>query len=166
LRNHIEKLEGEFLAANPGLRRVPKQKRAELREAIRGALFAKTLPSPSTYDAVWDTRTGWVIFTSLSPKIWGLFEDHFKNTFDSLHLMMIHPFSRAQRVVSDHLRPALEKANRGATGDVLDLIQDNEWIGPLGFSDVATLSNDDRILELYGQPTRSCPGRRALCCLS
>ena len=129
LRNHIKKVEDEFLAANPGLRRVPKQKRVELREAIRGALFARTLPSPSTYDAVWDTRTGWVTFTSLSPKIWGLFEDHFRNTFDSLHLMMIHPFSRAQRVVSDHLRPALEKANRGATGDVLDLIQDNEWIG-------------------------------------
>ena len=127
--NHIEKAEGDFLAANPGLRRVPKQKREELREAVRGALFAKTLPAPSTYDVVWNTRTGLVTFTSLSPNVWELFENHFKNTFDGLRLVMIDPFSRAQRVVSDNLRPALEKANRAATGDVLDLIKDNEWLG-------------------------------------
>jgi hypothetical protein len=128
-RNHIEKAESDFLAANPGLRRVPKQEREELREAVRGALFAKTLPAPATYDVVWDTRTGLVTFTSLSPKVWELFENHFKNTFDGLRLVMIDPFSRAQRVVSDNLRPALEKANRAATGDVLDLIKDNEWLG-------------------------------------
>ena len=91
-RSHIEKAEGDFLAANPGLRHVPKQKREELREAVRGALFAKTLPAPSTYDAVWDTRAGLVSFTSLSPKVLELFEDHFKNTFDGLRLVMIHPF--------------------------------------------------------------------------
>jgi hypothetical protein len=126
---HVEKAEQEFLAANPGLRRVPKQKREELREAIRGALLAKTLPVPSTYDAVWDTRTGVVTFTSLIPKVVGLFEDHFKNTFDGLRLVTIHPFSRAQSVVSSSLQPALEKANRAATGDVLDLINENEWLG-------------------------------------
>ena len=129
LRNRIEKAEGDFLAANPDLRRVPKQRRADLREAVRGALFAKTLPTPSTYDAVWDTRTGLVTFTSLSPKVVGLFEDHFKNTFDGLRLVMVSPFSRARRVVNDSLRPALEKANRAASDDVLDLIKDNEWLG-------------------------------------
>jgi len=128
-RHHLEKAEDDFLAANPGLKRVPKQKREELREAIRGALFAKTLPTPSLYDAVWDTRTGRVTFTHQSPKVLGLFEDHFKNTFEGLRLVMIHPFSRAQRVVADPLRPALEKANRAATGDVLDLIKDNGWLG-------------------------------------
>jgi hypothetical protein len=127
-RNHIEKAEEDFLAANPGLRQVPRQKRKELREAVRGALFAKTLPVPSTYDAVWDTRAGIVSFTSLSPRVLELFEDHFKNTFDGLRLVMIHPFSRAQKVVTDALRPTLEKANRAATGDVLDLIKDNEWL--------------------------------------
>ena len=31
-------------------------------------------------------------------------------------------------MVTDALRPTLEKANRAATGDVLDLIKDNEWL--------------------------------------
>jgi hypothetical protein len=129
LKNYLEKAENDFLAANPGLRRVPKQKKEEIREAVRGVLFAKTLPAPATYDAVWDTRSGLVTFTSLSPKVLGLFEDHFKMTFDGLRLVMVHPFSRARRVVSEGLRPSLEKANRAATGDVLDLIKDNEWLG-------------------------------------
>ena len=128
-RAHLKKAESEFLAAHPGMRRVPKQKREELSEAVRAALYAKTLPVPSTYDAVWDTRSGLVTFTSLSPKIMELFEHHFKNTFDGLRLLMLHPFSRAERVLRDDLKPTLLKANRAATGDVLNLIHDNQWLG-------------------------------------
>jgi hypothetical protein len=128
-RAHLKKAESEFLAAHPGMRRVPKQKREELSEAVRAALYAKTLPVPSTYDAVWDTRSGLVTFTSLSPKIMELFDNHFKNTFDGLRLLMLHPFSRAERVLRDDLKPTLLKANRAATGDVLNLIHDNQWLG-------------------------------------
>ena len=128
-RAHLKKAESEFLAAHPGMRRVPKQKREELSEAVRAALYAKTLPVPSTYDAVWDTRSGLVTFTSLSPKVMELFENHFKNTFDGLRLLMLHPFSRAERVLRDDLKPTLLKANRAATGDVLNLIHDNQWLG-------------------------------------
>jgi len=106
-RAYLRNAESEFLAANPGMRRVPKQKREELSEAVRAALFAKTLPVPSTYDVVWDTRSGLVTFTSLSPKVVELFENHFKNTFDGLRLVMLHPFSRAERVLGDDLKPAL-----------------------------------------------------------
>ena len=128
-RTSLRKAESEFLAAHPGMRRVPKQKREELSQAVLAALYAKTLPVPSTYDVVWDTRSGLVTFTSLSPKAIELFENHFKNTFDGLRLLMLHPFSRAERVLKDNLRPALLKANRAATGDVLNLIQDNQWLG-------------------------------------
>jgi len=128
-RAHLKNAESEFLAAHPGMRRVPKQKREELSEAVRAALYAKTLPVPSTYDAVWDTRSGLVTFTSLSPKIMELFDNHFKNTFDGLRLLMLHPFSRAERVLRDDLKPTLLKANRAATGDVLNLIHDNQWLG-------------------------------------
>jgi hypothetical protein len=128
-RAHLKNAESEFLAAHPGMRRVPKQKREELSEAVRSALYAKTLPVPSTYDAVWDTRSGLVTFTSLSPKVMELFENHFKNTFDGLRLLMLHPFSRAERVLRDDLKPTLLKANRAATGDVLNLIHDNRWLG-------------------------------------
>jgi len=128
-RTHLKNAESEFLAAHPGMRRVPKQKREELSEAVRSALYAKTLPVPSTYDAVWDTRSGLVTFTSLSPKVMELFENHFKNTFDGLRLLMLHPFSRAERVLRDDLKPTLLKANRAATGDALNLIHDNQWLG-------------------------------------
>jgi hypothetical protein len=128
-RAHLKNAESEFLAAHPGMRRVPKQKREELSEAVRSALYAKTLPVPSTYDAVWDTRSGLVTFTSLSPKVMELFENHFKNTFDGLRLLMLHPFSRAERVLRDDLKPTLLKANRAATGDALNLIHDNQWLG-------------------------------------
>jgi hypothetical protein len=128
-RTHLKNAESEFLTDHPGMRRVPKQKREELREAVRGALYAKTLPVPSTYDAVWDTRSGLVTFTSLSPRVMELFENHFKNSFDGLRLLMLHSFSRAERVLRDDLKPAFLKANRAATGDVLDLIHDNQWLG-------------------------------------
>ena len=128
-RAHLKNAESEFLAAHPGMRRVPKQKREELSEAVRSALYAKTLPVPSTYDAVWDTRSGLVTFTSLSPKVMELFENHFKNTFDGLRLLMLHPFSRAERVLRDDLKPTLLKANRAAMGEVLNLIHDNQWLG-------------------------------------
>jgi hypothetical protein len=128
-RTHLKNAESEFLAAHPGMRRVPKQKREELSEAVRAALYGKTLPIPSTYDAVWDTRSGLVTFISLSPKVMELFENHFKNTFEGMRLLMLHPFSRAERLLKDDLKPALLKANRAATGDVLNLIHDNQWLG-------------------------------------
>ena len=128
-RIYLKKAERDFLTAHPGMRRVPKQKKEELSEAVRGVLYEKTLPMPSIYDAVWDTRSGLVTFTSLNPGVMDLFEDHFKNTFDGLKLLMLHPFSRAERVLRKDLKPALLKANLAATGDVLDLIHDNQWLG-------------------------------------
>ena len=128
-RTYLKKAESEFLAAHPGMRRVPKQKREELNQAVLAALYAKTLPVPSTYDAVWDTRSGLVTFASLSSKSIELFENHFKNSFDGLRLLMLHPFSRAERVLKDKVRPILLKANRATTGDALNLIQDNQWLG-------------------------------------
>jgi hypothetical protein len=128
-RTHLKNAESEFLVAHPGMRRISKQKREELSETARVALYGKTLPVPSTYDAVWDTRSGLVTFTSLSPKVMELFENHFKNSFDGLRLLMLHPFSRADQVLRDDLKPALLKANRAGTSDVLDLIHDNQWLG-------------------------------------
>jgi hypothetical protein len=95
LRDQVDKAEKEFLAARPGLKRVPKQAREELREAVRAALLSQALPSPSMYDAVWDTRENLVTFTSLSPKVIELFEHLFKETFDGLRIELLHPYTRA-----------------------------------------------------------------------
>lgn len=126
---HMEMAEHEFLVANPGLQRVPKQKKEDLRDAVRGALLAKTLPAPAIYDAVWDTRTGLVTFSSLSPKVVEQFETLFKQTFEGLRLVAVHPYARAERVLDDDLKPALHKANEAGSDAVLDLIMDNRWLG-------------------------------------
>ena len=129
LKAHLEQAQNEYLAANPGLSRVPKQKKEDLREAVRGALFARTLPVPATYDAVWDTRSGIVTFTSLSPKVIELFENLFKKTFDGLRLVAFHPFARAEALLDDSGKPLLHKANQASSDAVLDLIRSNQWLG-------------------------------------
>ena len=121
--------EQDFLNANPGFFRVPKQKKEDIRDAVRLALFARSLPSPSMYDVVWDTRNGLVTLASLSSKVIDLFETEFKKSFPGLRLLMIHPYARAQRVTPEHLREDLERSNLASTESVLDLIRANSWIG-------------------------------------
>ena len=121
--------EHEYLAANPGLSRVPKQKREELKDAVRVSLLARTLPVPSAWDAVWDTSNGLVTFTSLSPTIVEQFEAQFKKTFEGLRLVAVHPFARAEQVVDEGLKPALRQANQAGSEAAIDLIRSNQWLG-------------------------------------
>ena len=82
----------EFLSQHPGLQRVPKAKREELKEAVYGALLAKTLPAPAVWDAVWDTRSGILTLASLSAKVVDQFEVLFKQTFEGLTLTPLYPY--------------------------------------------------------------------------
>jgi recombination associated protein RdgC len=129
LKAYYQVAEHEYLSANPGLSRVPKQKREELRDAVRLQLLARTLPAPAAFDAVWDTRSGLVTFTSLSPKVIDLFETHFKKSFPGLRLVAIPPFSRAGRVLADEQQPLLARANQATSESILDLIKANQWLG-------------------------------------
>jgi hypothetical protein len=129
LRAWIRQAEREFLDAHPGLQRVPKGKREELREAVHGALLSKTLPAPAVYDAVWDVRAGLVTLATLNAKVAELFEDLFKRTFEGLRLVAVHPFDRAMTAVGDELRPALAQLNGASSDDVLALIRENRWLG-------------------------------------
>jgi hypothetical protein len=117
------------LNANPGFFRVPKQKKEDIRDAVRLSLFARALPSPAMYDVVWDTKSGLVTLAALSSKVIDLFETEFKKSFPGLRLLMIHPFARALRVVTEPLREELERANLASTESVIDLIRANSWIG-------------------------------------
>jgi hypothetical protein len=129
LKAYQQIAEHEFLDANPGFYKVPKQKREDIRDAVRLSLLARSLPSPAMYDVIWDTRSGLVTLSSLSPKVIDLFETEFKKSFPNLRLLMIHPFARALRISTDDLTPELEKANLASTESVLDLIRSNLWIG-------------------------------------
>lgn len=128
-KSEMERAEQDFLAKNPTLNRVPKGEKESLREAVRSALFSKTLPSPTTYDVVWDRNTGVVFFSSLSPKAIDMLETLFKETFEGLRLVLIHPFKRAEAVIPGESRPLLAKANGASADDVISLIKGNLWLG-------------------------------------
>ncbi len=123
------KAEEEWLASNPQFNRVPKQQRENLRDAVRGSLFAKTLPAPAIYDAVWDTRRNLVTFASLGTKAIDQFVDLFKKSFDGLRLVPLHPFARAGEVINVALRDTLAKANGTGNEGVLEQIEANQWLG-------------------------------------
>jgi hypothetical protein len=129
VKPYLLKAEQEWLATNPEFKRVPKQQREDLRDAVRGSLFAKTLPTPAIYDVIWDTRSNLVTFSSLGTNTLDLFVDHFKKSFDGLRLIPLHPFARAGQVIEDNLRPALAKANGSGSEAVLEQIEANQWLG-------------------------------------
>jgi hypothetical protein len=129
LKAYLQVAEHEFLAENPGYTRVPKQKKGEMRESVQARLLARTLPVPSCHDAVWDTESGILTFTSLSRGGVDAFDTHFKKTFPGLRLTAVHPFARAENVVDEGLKPALAAANRATSDAALDMIVSNRWLG-------------------------------------
>jgi hypothetical protein len=129
LKAYLQVAEHEYLAENPGYARVPKQKREELRESVKSRLLARTLPVPACQDAVWDSKSGILTFTSLSRTVIEAFETQFKKTFPGLRLVALHPFARAEKVAEESLKPALAAANRATSEAALDLIVSNRWIG-------------------------------------
>lgn len=129
LKPYVLKAEAAWLEANPQFKRVPKQQREALREAVRGSLFARTLPVPATCDAVWDTRSNLVTFCSLGTKAVDLFVDLFNKSFEGLRLVALHPMARAARVVDEGLTPALTRANGSSSEGVLEQIEANQWLG-------------------------------------
>lgn len=129
VKAHLEKAEAEFLAEHPNLHRMPKPKRENLRDALRGALFARTLPTPMVHDLVWNTQNNLVTFTNLSSKTIELFIDLFNKSFDGLRLIPIHPYGRAQRLADEELAAQLQAANLATSDAVLDLIDANQWLG-------------------------------------
>ncbi len=157
LKAHLERAEAEFLAANPGLQKVPKPKREELRDAVRGALLAKTLPVPSTFDAVWDTRRNLLTLATLNGQVVEEFETLFKTSFDDLRLVTLHPYARAEQTLDEALLPALDKANQATNDTVIDLVQDNRW---LGWEFLCWLV--DRTMNSDSGYRISCPGPAAI----
>ncbi len=129
LKAEMVRAESEFLAKNPTFKRVPKGERDSLRDMVRSSLYARILPSPTTYDAVWDRKTGIVTFTSLSAAAIDLFGELFRKTFDGLRLVLIHPLARAEMVLDKEMADLLKKANKSSSEDVVSLIRENNWLG-------------------------------------
>lgn len=71
-----------------GLKKIFREQRLELKEAIRGDLLKTAQPVPSFYEVCWALSGGWLLFGSLSEKVAEDFEDLFKRTFS----MQTFPF--------------------------------------------------------------------------
>ena len=129
LKARIVKAEKEVLEANPTWRRIPKTRREEIRENVRGQMLASILPSPDILDAVWDMNTSIITIFTGSIKTVDRFETLFKKSFEGLRLQLIHPYARGVVVLGadSDILAALNQSG-GSEAD-LDLIKGNAWIG-------------------------------------
>jgi hypothetical protein len=129
LRPYFHKAEESWLAQNPKFKRVPKAQREDLRDAVRSTLFAKSLPTPSVFDVIWDTRNNLVTLSSLSSSVVDLFMEQFRQTFTELRLVPLHPMARAAQVIDKSLVSALKELNQSGSDAVLEQIEANQWLG-------------------------------------
>lgn len=129
LRQHIKAAEETWLQDHPGINRVPKQVRAELREAVLGNLLAKTLPVPSVCDAVWDLPNGIITLSTHSQPTIELFQTLFKATFEGARLVLYHPYARAMELATPEQAQKLGELNRAGSDHVFDLMRENAWLG-------------------------------------
>lgn len=120
----------EWLQEHPGMQRVPKSLREDMKEAVRGQLLAKTLPSPATFDVSWNTATGIVTLASTGRKGIDLLTDIFPRAFSGFRLRAITPYDRALQIATAFgMDEAMEKANLAGSEAVMDLIASNKWLG-------------------------------------
>jgi hypothetical protein len=129
LKRQIARQSADFLAQNPTLKFVPKAEKEQIRERARGQLLARTLPTPSCCDVVWNTETGLVRFCSLGQNAIDAFQGLFHQSFPGLRLQLLHPLARAGKLASEALQPALQRADQAQTESVLEKIDANRWIG-------------------------------------
>lgn len=146
LKRQIARQSEEFLAQNPTLKFVPKAEKEQIRDQVRDHLLARTLPTPSCYDVVWNTDTGLLRFCSLGQNAIDAFQGLFHQTFPGLRLQLLHPLARAEKLASETLLPALQQADQAQTDSVLEKIDANRWIGFdfLLWLSFRTLSSDSR----------------------
>ncbi len=129
LKRHFSRLCEEFLGAHPGLQRVPKNQREQLRDQARESLLARTLPTPSVVHVVWDMQRNLVRFCSLGKNNIETFQGLFHQTFPGLRLRLLPPLQRAFAVLPDSLHGALRQADQAQSDSFLEQIEANRWLG-------------------------------------
>lgn len=130
LSRHTFARESEkWLELHPQITRVPKQAREDIKDRVMFGLLSKTLPTPATFDLVWDTQKGVLILATTSLKNMDLVQDLFHQTFPTLKISLIHPIAMAKLVLEEKFHRAVDKANKASEKDVVSQIRDNQWIG-------------------------------------
>ena len=129
LKQRLLEEEEKWLASHRDFNRLPRQVRQELRDMVHNQLLAQTLPVPSVYDMAWNTETNRFYVATLAPKVLEELEKEFQRAFPGLVLSQLHPYARADAVVSETHRGALHRQNKAGSDQVVDLIKDNRWLG-------------------------------------
>ncbi len=129
LKSHIAKAEREYLEKRPELKRVPKREREEIKDRVRLQLLAKTVPSQTVIDMVWDVNTGRALIFTASAKEVDLVCELFNKTFENMRLQAISPYDRVKNLVSADLQNSLAAENQATSEALVDLVNSNTWLG-------------------------------------
>lgn len=130
LKENTKNAEAEWLAEHPNMRRVPKPVKEEIKETEQLSLMAKTIPTPTVNDVVWDTDKNEILLLANSGKVIDQFDTLFRKTFPGAHLRMATPYHYAEQAVAGGpLAESLRKQNLAGSDSALDLIKSNNWIG-------------------------------------
>jgi len=92
--------EEERIRAAEELEYLPRERRSEIREAVKAKLFRRSIPRSQVYDVIWSLDTGAVLFGATGDKLCDEFGGFFFNCF-GLHLKTVFPYSLASEVVRD-----------------------------------------------------------------
>jgi len=130
LKEALDKEYAAYLERNPKMTRVPKSMREDIKERVSTSLLTRALPTPATYDVIWDTSNGLLYYFASSSKSVEIFETLFSKTFTEFKLQFIPPFSHAKAAITDALTAnLLAQSNRATTDAVMDIIKSNMWLG-------------------------------------
>lgn len=130
LTRHTFARESEkWLELHPQVTRLPKQAREEIKERVMFGLLSKTLPTPATFDLVWDTQKEVLTLATTSLKNMDLVQKLFHQTFPELQVSLIHPIARAKLVLEKKKHTLVDRANKASEKDVVSQIRDNQWVG-------------------------------------
>lgn len=92
--------EEERVKATEALEFLSRERRSEIREAVKAKLFRRAIPRSQVYDVIWSLDTGIVLFGATSDKLCDEFGGVFFNCF-GLHLKTVFPYSLASEVVRE-----------------------------------------------------------------
>jgi DNA recombination-dependent growth factor C len=79
---------------------LPKSRRADIKEGVRLRLLKRAIPVARTYDMIWNTITGLVVFGCTGAKVCDEFLTRFLQTFN-LQLQAICPYTLGERYLAE-----------------------------------------------------------------
>jgi DNA recombination-dependent growth factor C len=92
--------EEQRIRATEEVEYLSRERRSEIREAVKAKLFKRAIPRSQVYDMIWSLDTGGVLFGGTATKLCDEFTEFFFNCF-GLHLKTVFPYSLASEVARE-----------------------------------------------------------------